>query len=168
MHGMKINPWLTRSLTVLAVGGVLIQAVPYGRDHTNPAITGAPNWDSPATRELARRACFDCHSNEVHWPWYSHVAPVSWLVQRDVDEGRAVFNVSEWNRPQEEAAESAESVRSGEMPLGPYLWLHPTARLKATETAALIAGLAATFGAKGERAIGSESKDEDDNGEDDG
>ena len=167
MDSMKINPWLSRSLIAFAIGGLLIQAVPYGRDHTNPAITAEPAWDTPATRELARRACFDCHSNEVSWPWYSHIAPVSWLVQQDVDEGRAVFNVSEWNRPQEEAAESAESVRSGEMPLGPYVWLHPTARLNTTETSALIAGLATTFGSKGEGTPGSESGDGDDGGDGD-
>jgi hypothetical protein len=63
---------------------VLIQLVPFGRDHTNPVVTAEPRWDSPVTRELADRACFDCHSNETEWPWYAGVAPVSWLVYRDV------------------------------------------------------------------------------------
>ncbi|MEZ4770229.1 MAG: heme-binding domain-containing protein [Caldilineales bacterium] len=67
---------------------LLIQLVPYGRDHTNPPVVQEPVWDSPQTEALARAACYDCHSNEVVWPWYSNIAPISWLVQRDVDEGR--------------------------------------------------------------------------------
>lgn len=66
-----------------------IQLVPYGRDHSNPPGRTEPSWDSPATRELARRACFDCHSNETEWPAYASIAPASWLAQYDVDEGRA-------------------------------------------------------------------------------
>ena len=61
---------------IVAVGGfLLIQFVPFGRDHTNPPVVQEPKWDSPATRELAKRACFDCHSNETVWPWYSNIAP---------------------------------------------------------------------------------------------
>ena len=67
---------------------VLIQFVPYGRSHTNPPVTGEPKWSSARVRQLTKDACFDCHSNETTWPWYSNVAPVSWLVQRDVDSGR--------------------------------------------------------------------------------
>jgi hypothetical protein len=62
----------------------LIQAVPYGRAHSNPPVVSEPAWDSPRARELAVRACFDCHSNETVWPWYSNIAPVSWLIQSDV------------------------------------------------------------------------------------
>lgn len=79
---------------VLAVGILLvaIQAVPYGRSHTNPPVHGEPAWDSPRTRELAVRACYACHSNETTWPWCSNLAPISWLVQYDVDQGRAELN----------------------------------------------------------------------------
>src|SRR5687768_3027163 len=74
----------------VAIVGVLaaVQLVPYGRDHTNPPVRQEPAWDRPQTRALVARACFDCHSNETTWPWYSHIAPVSWLIQRDVVEGR--------------------------------------------------------------------------------
>ncbi len=75
---------------------LLIQAVPYGRNHANSPNRTEPTWDSPTTRQLAVRACYDCHSNETIWPWYSNVAPVSWLVQRDVEEGRDEVNFSEW------------------------------------------------------------------------
>ena len=65
-------------LAILAVVALalLIQLVPYGRAHTNPPVVAEPNWDSPQTRELAVRACFDCHSNETTWPWYSNIAPI--------------------------------------------------------------------------------------------
>ncbi len=143
-----------RILKPLLLGAVAlaaaIQLVPYGRDHSNPPVTSEPQWDSTATRDLAKRACFDCHSNETVWPWYSHVAPVSWLLQRDVDEGRSKLNFSEWDKPQKEADEAAKEVREGEMPPWFYLPTHPEARLTDAEKQALIAGLEATIGAKGE------------------
>ena len=76
-------------LAGLLVLGVIvfaaIQLVPFGHDHTNPPVVAEPAWDSPETRAFAVTACFDCHSNQTVWPWYSNIAPVSWLVQRDVD-----------------------------------------------------------------------------------
>jgi hypothetical protein len=126
----------------------VLQFVPYGRDHTNPAVVREPAWDRPATRALAVRACFDCHSNETRWPWYSHVAPVSWPMQRDVDVGRRAVNFSEWDRPYEEAGESAETVLEGEMPPAMYLWLHPSAQLSTEEKPALVNGLTATLGSR--------------------
>ncbi|HVJ20025.1 MAG TPA: heme-binding domain-containing protein [Polyangiaceae bacterium] len=137
------------SLTALATLGLLIQLVPYGRDHSNPPVVQEPRWDRPLTRELAARACFDCHSNKTRWPWYSHVAPVSWLVQHDVDEGRRVVNFSEWGRPYEEAGESAETVVEGTMPPVTYLLTHPAGRLSTEEKAELVRGLNATLGSLG-------------------
>jgi hypothetical protein len=95
---------------------------------------------------LFHRACFDCHSNETLWPWYSHVAPVSWLVQDDVNGGRRHLNFSEWNRPQDHAVDVAAQVRQGDMPLWFYLPLHPAARLTAAEKQALIDGAEKTLG----------------------
>lgn len=126
---------------------VLIQFVPYGRNHTNPPVVSTPQWDSPRTVELFNRACADCHSHETVWPWYSNVAPVSWLIQRDVDEGRAKFNVSLWGvQRKNEGEDAAKTVRNGEMPFRPYLLTHPEARLTEAEKSALIDGLIATFG----------------------
>ena len=135
-------------IACLAVVGLLLvaQLVPYGRDHTNPSVTAEPHWNAPATRALAQRACFDCHSNETRWPWYSSVAPVSWLVQVDVNEGRQVVNFSEWTREYEEAQESGETVRNREMPPRIYLLMHPEARLSDAERKQLAAGLDATLG----------------------
>jgi Haem-binding domain len=126
----------------------LIQAVPYGRDHSNPPVTLEPKWDSAQTRALAVRACFGCHSNETTWPWYSNVAPMSWLVQRDVDGGRSTFNFSEWNRPQDVGTDGlAEAIRGGSMPPWFYVLLHSNAKLSQPEKDALIRGLNATLAA---------------------
>ncbi len=144
----KILRWIGIALVVVLVA---IQLVPYGRRHTNPPGRVEPPWDTPATRARAVRACYDCHSNETIWPWYSHVAPMSWLAQRDVEEGRRKLNFSEWDRPQKDAHESAKEVRKGEMPPWFYVSLHPDARLTAEETRALIVGLETTLGGKDRR-----------------
>jgi hypothetical protein len=122
---------------------VLLQLVPYGRAHDNPPVVQEPNWDSPETRALAVRACYDCHSNESVWPWYSNVAPISWLVQRDVDEGRQHLNFSEWGsgREAERERELVEVVSEGEMPPAIYLLQHSNARLTDAEKQQLIDGL---------------------------
>jgi hypothetical protein len=143
---MRIQSRFVRILLGLAALLVLIQLVPYGRDHTNPPTRAEPAWDSPETRALVVRTCFDCHSNETRWPWYSHVAPVSWLLQNHVDEGREHLNFQEFNRPQEDAHEAAEEVEEGEMPMWSYLLLHGEAKLPEAEKQALIRGLEATFG----------------------
>ena len=83
-------------LGALIVLALLIQLIPYGHNHTNPPVVKEFNWTTPAAKEIAQRACYDCHSNETKWLWYSSIAPMSWLVARDVDEGRAVFNFSDW------------------------------------------------------------------------
>ena len=132
--------------TVLAVAFVAVQFVPYGRAHANPPVGAEPAWDSPDTRALAKQACFDCHSNETEWPAYSEVAPVSWLIQRDVNEGRAALNFSEWQQPQKEADEAAEEVREGEMPLRIYRLMHAHARLSNGDRDRLARGLERTLG----------------------
>jgi hypothetical protein len=141
--------WAKSILGVLLGGLLAIQVVPYGRDHDNRPVVAEPAWDLAQTRELAVRACFDCHSNQTVWPWYSNLAPMSWLIQQDVDEGRKALNFSEWNRSQE-GEEAAETVSEGSMPPRSYLVTHPAARLTATDVTALTDGLIATFGSEGE------------------
>lgn len=138
--------WVKRLFAAGLLMLALIQLVPFGRDHTNPVVTAEPRWDSPLTRELVDRACYDCHSNETEWPWYTNIAPVSWLTYRDVIEGRQALNFSEWDRPQEEADEAVETVLEGEMPPRHYLPAHPEAVLSDEETAALLEGLRRTLG----------------------
>ena len=139
---------MRRVVTWTALGGIVLllafQFVPYGRDHTNPRGGHAIHWDSARTEQLARGACMDCHSDETRWPWYSNVAPVSWLVQRDVDQGRGALNLSEGTG---ETNQLAEVIREGSMPPWQYKPTHPDARLNARERRELIHGLEATFGA---------------------
>jgi hypothetical protein len=131
----------------LAVVLVAIQFLPMSRPVPNPAVRREPNWDSPRTRELAVRACFDCHSNQSEQPWYGHVAPVSWLLNKDVTEARSKMNFSEWDLIQRDAGLAVEQIEKGDMPLWFYLPLHPSAQLSAEEKQALIHGIEATFAA---------------------
>ncbi|MEA2472297.1 MAG: hypothetical protein QOE06_212 [Thermoleophilaceae bacterium] len=135
---------LKRSALWLVALLLVIQLVPYGRDHANPAGRRIA-WDSARTERLAAGACMDCHSNMTKWPVYSNVAPVSWLVERDVDEGRAKLNLS---TEDPKVRNMVEKIRDGSMPPWQYKPLHPGARLSATERQDLIRGLQATFGAR--------------------
>lgn len=141
---------MRRRLLLLAGGGVvillLIQLVPYGRDHVNPPVSGEPDWNSTRSEELARAACYDCHSNETEWPWYSNIAPMSWLQQSDVDRGREDLNFSEMDREQDKLEDVAETVADGEMPPFRYTMVHPEARLSEAQMQELIDGFVATFG----------------------
>jgi mono/diheme cytochrome c family protein len=138
---------MKRTIIFVVVGFIvvflLIQLMPYGHQHTNPQVIQEPNWDSPQTLELVQRACFDCHSNETVWPWYSNVAPSSWLVQRDVDVARRILNFSNWSQVRG-IGEISEVVLEGEMPPFQYLILHPEARLTQAERQALVTGLQAS------------------------
>lgn len=136
---MKILKWLLLAL-------VLIQFIPFGHDHSNPPVTKEPAWDSSQTKELFTRACFDCHSNQTGWRWYSWVAPASWLVARDVNGGRRHLNFTQWDQPQKHAEHVAEEVKSGDMPPWFYLPLHPSAKLSEAEKQALIEGAAKSLG----------------------
>ncbi len=131
---------ILRSVLVLFVIGVvlfvLIQFVPYGRNHANPPVVKEPPWKNPEAHTIARRACFDCHSHETVWPWYSNVAPASWLVQRDVDEGRMYMNFSNWQGV--DLDELTRLVNSGAMPPPQYMPLHPEAKLTDQEKNILI------------------------------
>lgn len=129
------------------LGFVAIQLVPV--DRSNPPVVSEPNWDSPQTKALMDRACADCHSNQTNWPAYSYVAPLSWFVAHDVQEGRQRFNLSDWAHRPGEGGEMIESIQKGSMPMPIYLVTHPQARLSAAEQQQLIAGIKATFGTEG-------------------
>ena len=144
----RISRSIIRTFGFFALFLAIMQLVPYGNRHTNPPVRSEPEWADPETRTLFPRACRNCHSNETRWPWYSRFAPVSWLIQHDVEEGRSEFNVSEWGREKNEGDEAADLVRKGEMPLWIYLIAHPEARLAPQEREKLVRGLIATFGEK--------------------
>jgi len=126
---------------------VVIQFIPYGKNHINPKVVAEPNWDTPKTRELFMRACGDCHSNNTKWPWYSSIAPISWSIYYHVVEGREHFNISMWNiQKKNKGDEAVEEIQEGEMPLQSYLLAHPEARLNDNEKEMLIDGLRNIFG----------------------
>ena len=117
------------------VAFVAIQLVTCER--TNPPVTADLRAAADA-KAILTRACYDCHSNETTWPWYSRVAPVSWLVHRDVSEGRAALNFSDWEAlPAERRSklqlESGKEVAEGEMPPRLYTPLHPHAVLSSAD-----------------------------------
>jgi hypothetical protein len=146
---------LSTGLLTLFVLLIAAQFVPYGRRHSNPADGTLAAFDSPVTQKLAQRACFDCHSNRTRWPWYASIAPMSWRIQHDVDEGREELNFTAFTSGEEKVAkaagEAAETVTKGEMPPQDYLLLHPDARLSAQEKEALAKGLSVMFAAFGEK-----------------
>jgi Haem-binding domain len=119
-------------------------------DRTNPPVVS----DVPAPPEVKaalRRACYDCHSNETAWPWYSQVAPISWLLAYDVGDGRKDLNFSTWQRydekrRQKKLKETAETVNEGEMPPWYYVLVHPDARLADADRQALFAWAAQAGG----------------------
>lgn len=127
---------------------VLIQLVP--KRVTNPPVRAEPPWDTPRTRQLAVTACFDCHSNQTHVLWFEHVAPLSWWIDRHVENGRRALNFSDYDPNRHRSGERiAHTMVEGSMPPGYFTWfgLHSSARLSAADRDALERGLEATFGA---------------------
>ena len=130
------------TLAVVAAG-LLVGAQFVPVDRANPPVrhdVGAP----PAVAALLRAACYDCHSRETRWPWYSRVAPVSWLVARDVRLGRRELNFSEWpafdfEEQDDLMAHIAKQVERGRMPLPIYLTMHAGAKLSAADRRTLVA-----------------------------
>lgn len=106
-------------------------------ERTNPVVTA--DLKAPvAIKELFIKSCYDCHSNQTEWPWYSYVAPVSWLVANDVAEGRKHLNFSDWEKlpgrkKEELKKEIWEEVRDDKMPMTIYTYTHPEAKLDFTQ-----------------------------------
>ncbi len=115
-------------LVIVLIG---IQFIPVER--TNPVVS----WDINAPENVAsilRTSCYDCHSNETDWPWYSYIAPVSFMVAGDVEDGRKRLNFSEWDKydgskRQKLLEEIVEEIEKEEMPLTMYTFTHPNAKL---------------------------------------
>ena len=134
---------LVRTLFIGAVvGGVGIQFVPVKEIGNNPPHRF--NLDAPPEVDaVLRRACYDCHSNETRWPIYSRIAPGSWLMARDIHNGRNHLNFSEWadvdeDERQDDLENCWEQVESGEMPKWFYIFpFHPDAKLSAGDKALL-------------------------------
>lgn len=110
----------------------------------NPKETNIPAWDSQFTKNTFMKACADCHSNQTVWPWYSYVPPFSFIIYRDVIEGREHFNISEYIN--EKANKAGHEFESGAMPVGIYILMHPDASISGENRKKFIQGLEATFG----------------------
>ncbi len=133
---MKLVKKLGLGLAILFLLAQLVR--PERANPPAPTTLDAP----PEVLSILRESCYDCHSNETHWPWYSHVAPVSWLVAHDVDEGREHLNFADWSsldaRARRELGEEIiEEIDEGEMPLWFYTPLHPGSDVDADELATL-------------------------------
>jgi hypothetical protein len=130
--------------TILGSAAIAILAAQLVRpDRSNPAVQGdlsAP----PVVKDALERGCYDCHSNQTRWPWYSAVAPFSWWIHHDVDEGRRRFNFSSWTdytsdpgTEDQKLDEVARLIASRAMPPRYYIMMHPQARLTSEERIAI-------------------------------
>lgn len=142
---------MSRRLVTKAVVGLFVlflasQVIRPAR--TNPPVDPAKTLEAhvevpPDVAAILTRSCADCHSNRTQWPWYSNIAPASWLVANDVNEGREHMNFSDWEqRHHHEGSpfdEICKQVREGEMPLWYYTPLHPATRLSPTDVQTICA-----------------------------
>ncbi len=138
---------MKKVIVFVIIGGLilfgLIQLIPI--DRTNAPITREPNWSSPEARALVKQHCFQCHSNEVEWPWYSYVAPASWLIKFDVVRGLHNFNYSEWDKNPGNLSDMVENINRGSMPPLQYTIFHPESRMTDQQKQALIDALTSTL-----------------------
>ena len=136
-------------MLVVVVSGLFVVMQFIRPERSNPPVDPARALEAHVAvpDEVARileRSCQDCHTHKTRWPWYSQVAPGSWLLARDVSQARDELNFSEWDNYDEESAaeqleEICEQVKVGEMPLRPYTWLHPGAKLSSADVEKLCA-----------------------------
>jgi Haem-binding domain len=144
--GVDVKKILLNAGILVVVGFVAIQF--FRPERTNPAVDPAVGslqqlHADPEVEKNLRAACFDCHSHETIWPWYSSVAPVSWLLARDVSGGRKHLNFSIWGKYSPDRkllalSDIVEQVSTDEMPLKPYRLLHSGARLDSSARKAIV------------------------------
>ncbi len=127
----KTLKWI---LVALVVAFVCLQLTNPAR--TNPPVVSdlmATNPPPPKIAAMLHAACYDCHSYETRWPWYSHIAPMSWMIVNDVNGGRENLNLSDWPNDPKRASrrleDMSEKISYGEMPLKKYTVIHTDARL---------------------------------------
>lgn len=128
---------LIKILLYFVVGFGLIQLIPVNTK--NPKVNNQDNFINvektpPHIEEILKNACYDCHSNETQYPYYAHIAPVSWTISDHISKGRQYINLSIWgtyNADQKKGilTHSAETVKNGAMPIAGYMAQHPKARL---------------------------------------
>ncbi len=134
--------WALALTLILVIGAQFL-----GADRTNPPsrpeaslLTSVP----PDVRVIIDRSCRDCHSNDTRWPWYSHVAPMSWLVAQDVHQGRDRMNLSEWTSYSSDDQDKflggmCSLAKKRRMPLQTYVWIHRNGALSEADVQTLCA-----------------------------
>jgi len=130
-----------RIVLALLVIFILMQA--YRPSRENPPVDQSKTIEQtmsipPDVQTILSRSCNDCHSSKTTWPWYSNVAPVSWMLADHVKDGRAEMNFSNWatfspRKKGRKLQEICEQVNKGEMPVSSYLWIHTDAKLSPQE-----------------------------------
>lgn len=135
--------------TFILAGAMLLQFFPMQWVNpmlvqSNPPVQHHIHWDSPQTEAMIRRACYDCHSNETHWPWFTRLAPASWVSASTVNTARSHFNLSVTQLDTGYAELMAWMIESRTMPPDTYRSFHPEADLTAEERAQLAAGIRLT------------------------
>lgn len=134
---------------LLGLVAVLVVIQIFQIDKTNPPLDAANDLinmeQAPAqVAEVLKNACYDCHSNETKYPWYTYVQPVGWWIKGHIDEGRKHLNYSVWGtysakRKDHKLEEMEDLVSKGAMPLDSYTWAHPEARLTDEQRNTLVA-----------------------------
>jgi len=122
---------MKKLIIIILIIFIGIQFIPV--DRSNPPVKS----DIPAplkVKQILINSCFDCHSNQTRWPWYSYIAPISFYIARDVEEGRDELNFSEWDKYDlrkkfKKLDEVVEEIEEGKMPPKQYIWLHPDAKI---------------------------------------
>ncbi len=123
-----------RVVGIIALVFVVFQFIPYGKDKTNPKTDPKLEIKVPSkVATLLKKSCYDCHSNQTKWPWWSYVAPASWSIYDDVRGGRRALNFSTWEKYTKKEKEKLKKgiyrTIAGPMPLPQYVWLHKDAKL---------------------------------------
>ena len=139
----KILRWIGIAIVVIVVGIQFVRPQRENPPVDQSATISAQSAITPAVAALVKTSCFDCHSNETRWPWYSEVAPVSWLVAGDVRNGRNHLNFSEWGKYTKskrvlKLGQIYEQVSKNGMPLEKYLYIHTDARLSAADRDSIV------------------------------
>lgn len=134
----KLLKWVVFPIAIILIGIQFVQP-----ERTNPPIDPSKTIFAklqvkPEVKAIFERSCNDCHSHNTQWPWYSYVAPASWLVADDVKEARAHMNLSDWSKfnavkSASKLDEICDEISNGTMPLKQYLIMHPKAKLTQEE-----------------------------------
>jgi hypothetical protein len=141
-----MRKWMRRTIYAGAAVALLLQLT--NPKHVKPQVTPghdvfAGSTAPPEVVTLIHNACYDCHSSQTAWPWYSYVAPVSWFVVGHINGARQALNFSEWPHDNPQRARKkwnhvSDELESGDMPLASYTWMHAKARLDGQQRQQLI------------------------------